>query len=42
MADRVAALYPDLVTISIYSTVREVHDEITEARIIRDAQLGGS
>jgi radical SAM protein with 4Fe4S-binding SPASM domain len=29
VADRVAALYPDLVSISIYSTTPEIHDGIT-------------
>jgi radical SAM protein with 4Fe4S-binding SPASM domain len=44
VADRVAALYPDLVSISIYSTTPEIHDGITLvpgslARTIRAARM---
>ena len=44
VSDRVAALYPDLVSISIYSTTPEIHDGITFvpgslARTIRAAKM---
>jgi radical SAM protein with 4Fe4S-binding SPASM domain len=44
VADRVAALYPDLVSISIYSTTPEIHDGITVvpgslARTIRAVRM---
>lgn len=44
VADRVASLYPDLVSISIYSTSAEIHDNITSvqgslSRTIRAAKM---
>jgi radical SAM protein with 4Fe4S-binding SPASM domain len=44
VADRIAALYPDLVSLSVYSTTPEVHDKITSVpgsldRTIRAAKM---